>query len=54
MSNALYHIKDDPCQEHDLYHQRPDKVNELKEKLKSYLLSIHAPDEQLIRLGLVE
>ena len=54
MSNALYHIKDDPCQEHDLYNQRPDKVKELKGKLKSYLLSIHAPDEQLIRLGLIE
>lgn len=52
MSSALYNVKNDYRQEHNLYDQRPDVVERLKRKLREFLQSIDAPHEQLIRLGL--
>jgi len=52
MGNALYNIKEDPLQEHNLYAERPDVVQHLISSLRDFLVSIHAPVEQLTRLGL--
>lgn len=52
MTNALYCIKEDPQQEHNLYSARPDVVERLKSDLREFLTSIQAPQEQFTRLGL--
>ena len=52
MPNALYHLKDDPQQEHNLYAEHPEVVERLKASLCDFLTSIHAPNDQFIRLGL--
>jgi hypothetical protein len=52
MSSALYNIKDDPQQEHNLYDQHPEVVDRLKAQMRDFLLSIDAPSEQLNRIGL--
>jgi len=50
--SALYNIKDDPQQEHNLYDQHPEVVDRLKAQMRDFLLSIDAPSEQLNRIGL--
>ncbi len=52
MSSALYNIKDDPYQEHDLFEELPETVERLKASMREFLVSINAPREQFIRLGL--
>jgi hypothetical protein len=52
MSSTLYNVKDDPQQERDLYAEHPEIVERLKTSLREFLISINAPREQLIRLGL--
>lgn len=50
---SLYHIKSDYKQQHDLVHERPDVVERLEQAAIQFLKTIQAPEEQLIRLGLV-
>jgi len=52
MSSALYNIKDDPQQAHNLFDQHPEVVDRLKASLREFLTSIDAPHEQFTRLGL--
>ena len=50
--SALYNIKDDYAQVHNLYEQEPEVAARLTEKIGRFLRSIDAPPEQLIRLGI--
>lgn len=52
MSSALFNVKEDPQQEHDVYAEHPEVVERLKTSLREFLISIDAPREQLTRLGL--
>lgn len=52
MSSALYNVKEDPHQDHNLYAERPEVVSMLKDSLREFLINIDAPREQFIRLGL--
>ena len=52
MASALYNVKNDYAQQHDLYHQEPEVVARLRQRMRQFLRSIDAPPEQLTRLGL--
>ena len=54
MSSAIYNVKDDPQQAHNLFAERPEIVERLKASLREFLTSINAPREQFTRLGLEE
>lgn len=50
--NALFNIREDPKQEHNLVHERPDQLQRLTRELTAQLRSVGAPEDQLERLGL--
>jgi arylsulfatase A-like enzyme len=52
MSSALYNVREDPQEQHNLYAERPEVVERLKASLREFLVSINAPREQFTRLGL--
>ncbi len=50
--DLLFHSADDPAQEHNLAEARPDVVERLTALLREHALTVQAPDEQWLRLGL--
>lgn len=51
-NSALYNLKNDYQQQHNLYDQEPEVVAHLTQKIVEFLQSVEAPGEQLVRLGL--
>jgi len=52
MPSALYNVKNDPQQAHNLYTQHPEIVERLKASLRDFLKEVDAPPDQFTRLGL--
>ena len=50
--DALYDLRCDPRQEHDLAEERPDLVQKYRAEMKRLMRRYEAPDEQYERLGL--
>ena len=52
MRTALFDVTADPAQRRDLSDEQPDVLQRMQTALRDWLIAIHAPPEQLQRLGL--